>query len=343
MDINELRNCAEQHYSSRRLPEALDAYARLCKQTPDDAQAWHMQAAISGMLGQYQQTADCCQRAIALAPGAASLYTNYASALIELSRHDDALGALEKALELKPADINILIMLGRLHLFMKNKTKAAAAFQRAFGSAPDNAEAASNLARLLLDSGKIAESASICERALFCNPGHSHLLLTLIECHVSSGESDKCREALGTAIPHIDKLAGYLYAITCKLHAKKQYTLAIPAIKLFIETFPEKHKLNLLLADCQIKTGNNSAAITTLESYRGTAHDYDTLMLLAEAFNNSNDFDKAMACALEASGIAPGEAASVTLLSRIYQGKSEPDKALQLLETFLENYRQYKE
>ena len=91
MNTHELRERAENHYKSGRLHEALDAYAKLCSETPSDAQAWHMQAAISGMLGQYQNTADCCEKAIALAPDSPAIYTNYASALIELSRHDDAL------------------------------------------------------------------------------------------------------------------------------------------------------------------------------------------------------------------------------------------------------------
>ena len=130
MDNNELQALAEKHHNSGHLTEALDAYSRLCSQNPTDAQAWHMQAAISGMLGQYQRTADCCERAIALAPNAAAIYANYAKALIELARYDDALAALKKAIKLNPADSNILIMLGNLYLLMEDHTNAETHFRQ---------------------------------------------------------------------------------------------------------------------------------------------------------------------------------------------------------------------
>ena len=338
MNINELRELADSHYRSGCLPEALDAYAMLCSQAPGDAQAWHMQAAISGMLGKYQQTADCCEKALALAPDAAAIYTNYANALVELGRNDDALAALTKALELNLTDTNTLILLGKLYLSKADHTGAAEVFNRAFKSAPENPEAASYLARLLLDSGKVDKSVSVCEQALSCNPGHNHLLLTLIECRMLSGETIKNRTTIATTITHIDNLSGYLYAIICKMHADNKYTLVIPVIQMLTGIFPEEQRFCLILADCQIKTGNNAAAIATIKNCQNVNSTYESLMLLAEAYKNNNDSDSAQACLLDASRKYPDEAAPAVLLSRIYQEKGEPVKALQQLESFLEKH-----
>ena len=73
-------------------------------------------------------------------------------------------------------------MLGKLYFLMENHTKAEVHFRKAIDSSPDNAEATSSLAQLLMDSGNIDESASICEQALSYNPDNIQLLLTLIEC-----------------------------------------------------------------------------------------------------------------------------------------------------------------
>jgi tetratricopeptide (TPR) repeat protein len=146
---------AEQHYRHGRLSEALGAYASLCSQEPEDAQAWHMQGAICGMLGQYRGSAACYERAIALAPDVPALYSNYANALIELSRYDDALSAMKKAAGLDPADTGNLALLGKLSLLTGDQATAETYFRQVFRSSPDNAAAANSLARLLADSGRI--------------------------------------------------------------------------------------------------------------------------------------------------------------------------------------------
>ena len=66
-------------------------------------------------------------------------------------------------------------------------------------------------------------------------------------------------------------------------------TLVIPATQMLIEIFPEEYRFYLILADCQIKTGNNAEAIATIKSYQNAPPTYDALMLLANAYKNNND------------------------------------------------------
>jgi tetratricopeptide (TPR) repeat protein len=336
MDNNELQALAEKHHNSGHLTEALDAYSRLCSQNPSDAQAWHMQAAMSGMLGQYQRTADCCEKAIALAPGASAIYTNYAKALTELARYADALAALEKAKELNPADPGTLILLGNLYLLMEDHSKAETSFRQLLSSSPDNAEVASNLSHLLMASGNANESAAICEQALSRNPENSQLLLTLIECYLTFGKINKCRKTVSKAVTHIDNLAGNIVAIIRKMHTEKSYALVIPATQMLIELFPEEYRFYLMLADSQIKTGNNTEAIDTIKRYQKTSPTYDAYLLLANAYKNNNDIDNVRVCLLNASRTAPDKEEPVVLLSQIHQEAGEQENALQLLEKFIE-------
>ena len=338
MDNNELQALAEKHYNSGRLNEALDAYTRLCSQNPTDAQAWHMQAAMSGMLGQYQRTADCCEKAIILAPDAAAIYTNYAKALTELARYADALGALEKAKELNPADPDTLMLLGNLYLLMENHAKAETSYRQLLASSPNNAEAASNLARLLMASGNAGESAAMCEQGLSYNPDSKQLLLTLIESYLTIGKINKCRETVSRSTIHVDNISEHIVPIIRRMHTNKNYTLVIPATQMLIGLFPEEYRFYLIQADSRINTGDNTGAIDTIKRYSKTPPTYDAYLLLANAYKNNDDIGNARASLLDASRTAPDKEEPVVLLSQIYQETGEPEKALQILEKYIENH-----
>ena len=189
MNTNELKNNADRYLRDGQLPEALDAYTGLCELQPGNVTAWHMRAAVSGMLGQFENAVFCCEKALAIAPDAAAIYANYASALVELKRHDEAIRAFQRAIELNPADISSLSNLANLHRVLNKPAEAETCYRKVIEIAPDTINASSNLAHILKESGRFQEAIDVCEKELSTGPIDRAVLSTLIECYFIAGET----------------------------------------------------------------------------------------------------------------------------------------------------------
>ena len=69
-----LRSQADEAYRRGVHLEALGLYTQLCRDCPGDA-AWHMAAAINGMVGRCREAVDCCRQVMGLRPQAQGAYT----------------------------------------------------------------------------------------------------------------------------------------------------------------------------------------------------------------------------------------------------------------------------
>ncbi len=96
-------------------------------------------------------------RAVHLCHGDPDGWRRYAILLDNLGRHDDALAAAERAVELDPLG-HSAIKLGQLQLNAGKVTAARATFERAVQITPDATNAARGLADALLDEGRPAEA-----------------------------------------------------------------------------------------------------------------------------------------------------------------------------------------
>jgi len=337
MKTGGLENIAGDYLRDGHLAEALDAYTRLCNLQPGNAKAWHMQAAVSGMLGQFENTVFCCEKALAIIPNAVAVYENYASALIELKRHNEAIHALQQAIELNPAAINNLNRLGNLHRTLNNLSEAEICFRKIITMAPDKIDACSNLAHILKESGRFQESIAVCEKSLSTGPVDITILTALLECYFIIGETDKAYQKIVSAKPLLKNLEPPLHAICRKLHANKQYVEDINAIVTILKVFPENIEFKLILADCQIQLNDCQDAIKTL-TMLGGAGSCKACLLLAQACQKTNQIDEAIARLADAIHRYPDEEGPVALLARILVESGKTHAAHLELAAFLEKH-----
>jgi len=162
----ELARIANQFFQGGNIVPALDTYKQLCQLNPANAQAWHMRSAISGMLGDFPDTAYCCEKALSLVPNAAAVYGNYANALMEMERYDDALAAFTQALNLNPDDIPSQVNLGKLYRKLGNTSKAIRHLSDALNSIPNMPEAMDELGQVHFASGNYNEALSCYKAAV---------------------------------------------------------------------------------------------------------------------------------------------------------------------------------
>ncbi len=337
MSADELNDIANRHLQEGRLAEALHAYARLCDLQPGNASAWHMQAAVSGMVRQFENTARCCEKALAIAPNAAAVYANYASALIELGRHEEAVRAFQQAIRLDPADASSLANLANLHRLLNNLAEAEKCFRRVTELVPNNTEASSRLAHILKETGGFREAIDICERTLSAAPMDRTILTTLLECCFSIGATDDAYRHIVAAMPVLEHLETPLYAICWRLHANKRYAEDISAIQTVLKLFPEQQPFKLILADCQIQTNACEDAIRTLseldEPLPCEAH-----LMLARAYQKIEQRDLAVEQLATACSAYPDDENAVALLARSLIESGNTAEARLRLEAFLDTH-----
>jgi serine/threonine-protein kinase len=106
------------------------------------------------------------RRAIALAPSCATAYHWLAFLYSGLGRHDEALAAIERALELDPLSLVILTSVGNVHFFARRYEKAIRCYRHALDVDAEFFVALTDLARSLEHSGRIEEAVAAYEHAI---------------------------------------------------------------------------------------------------------------------------------------------------------------------------------
>ena len=94
------RACLQQG----RLQEALGIYAGLCRQWPEDADAWFLRGAVAGRLGDFRLAVECGRRAVELRPAHVEAWFNLGLALRETGALGEALDAFRAALRLQSSN-----------------------------------------------------------------------------------------------------------------------------------------------------------------------------------------------------------------------------------------------
>lgn len=151
---------------SGRLTEAKAEGIKLCKQSANDPEAWLLLAGIHAQLGELNQVAECCQRAVALQPGNVMALFN--------------LGVAQQ-------------MAGRFE-------EAAHHYREALDHQPDLAQAHSNLGVVLRELGQHDTARSHCEQAVRLNPGFAQAHNNLGLCLKETGHAEQAQDAFGVAL-----------------------------------------------------------------------------------------------------------------------------------------------
>ena len=164
--------------------------------------------------GQLAEVEPAVRAAAAERPDSAALQALVARVL-ELSDAPvaDRRAALERALELDPANADALRGMGRL-LLPTDPEAALASFDRAATADPSDETAALEAARILISSNRSAEAAERLEALLEAHPLSADAALDLVALQLAAGTTNADTEALarravrfGGGLPALDALA----------------------------------------------------------------------------------------------------------------------------------------
>ena len=204
-EIDKHKQRIMQALRTGNLGKVHELLARARQLAADDVDVLRLSAQVSGQLGRFDETAECCERLLELSPGDAMAWAFLGNARLAAGDYQAALRAFDKAVSLAPEEPMVLINRGNA-LFLSNRLEeAVACLRRALQLAPDTANAHFNLGRVYKALGDFHQAIACFDQAVKCNPdlvdARIHLAGTLFEVgRLEEGE----RAALDAIRTHPD-------------------------------------------------------------------------------------------------------------------------------------------
>ncbi|MEI6791203.1 MAG: tetratricopeptide repeat protein, partial [Myxococcaceae bacterium] len=138
-------------------------------------------------------------------------------ALIEISRFEEAIPFLEKALQLLPEESDVANGLGIAYLESGQKEMAAKTLEKAVTLSPDDAQFLSNLGRCYFSGKRFKEAESVLQKALEYSPNFSEAHATLAQVRWRLGDLPTARKHARKAFaanPGSQYMQDLLWALT---------------------------------------------------------------------------------------------------------------------------------
>jgi tetratricopeptide (TPR) repeat protein len=151
--------------------------AQICGQQalavdPNHAATLHLMGLLSLQSEQHDLAVEWISRAIDREPRP-EYFLSLATTLKQLSRHDEALRAFDKAIEFKPDIPNLWVRRGDTLADLQRTADALLSYQRALDLDPNHWDATYKSGFLLHESGRLEEAISYLDRCDALRPNHS--------------------------------------------------------------------------------------------------------------------------------------------------------------------------
>jgi len=188
---------AAEHHNAGQLTEAEQIYRQILNVNPLHADALHGLGVIAHQVGRDDFAAELIGKALAqrIEP---VFHNNLALVLLALGKPNEALSAILKALQIRPAYPQAYNALGNVQESLGNREDAIASFEKALELRPDYADAHANLGKALQEKGDFDAAARAYEKALAIKPDCA-------EAHNNLGNLLRVRSDYDAALVSLDK------------------------------------------------------------------------------------------------------------------------------------------
>ena len=157
-------------YDQGNFQQALKLAKNLVQQYPKSALLFNFQGAALERLGQFDQSIEAFNKALAIKPDYVEAHYNLGNTLKRYGKLDEAIQAYQKSLAIKPDYAEANYKIGNVHKQLGKMDEAIQAYQKALAIKPNYAEAYINIGVTLQDVGKLEEASEAYQKALAIKP-----------------------------------------------------------------------------------------------------------------------------------------------------------------------------
>ena len=175
--------------------ESLEYLSRSVELEPESSELWVIRGAVLCASGRFEEAVECLNRAIQLDPESALLWNMLGVIHAEgLKQFDRSEYYLQRAVELKPDDIEYLLSLSALLLQQRRYAEVEACLRHAYAIDPSSIQALNLLSKALTLSGKLNEAEECLRKAIAVEPANedfmNHLAVLLAKKRESLEEAE---------------------------------------------------------------------------------------------------------------------------------------------------------
>jgi predicted Zn-dependent protease len=214
----------------------------------DYADALLGMALISQLKGDAQASALYLFRVKEQAADSPDMLYRYALAALKLGRHEEALSALQRVVQLRPEEPAYLLTLGATWLTKPDLAEAEQAFRRLLKLQPENAQGQLHLGYVLLKQKRYPEARELLERSVRQDASAPEPFYYL---GVIAQEQNEDARAVEILEPAVRRFPGYVnahVALGSSYMKLKNYPLAQKELELSVRLKPDESKAHYNLA-----------------------------------------------------------------------------------------------
>jgi len=165
-----LKQKALQCFQHGQLKKAKTLYEKICRQYPQDAEAWYMLASVYGQSGHYRRAADYFIKTLRLQPNAVIAHCGLGSALKQLGQQAEAEHAFRQALKIQPDMTDATLELAGILLAQGKSAEAEKLLLDLTRKNPQCAEAFHGLGEIAGNKGQLDDAIRYYRKTLELKP-----------------------------------------------------------------------------------------------------------------------------------------------------------------------------
>jgi Tfp pilus assembly protein PilF len=248
--------------SIKQLEEARTICSAALKTNPNDVLHLSAMGIIDYRTGHPVQASKWFEKALVIQPNSAKLHYDYAKALVQQKRYNEALLAFKQCIQIKPDFAEAHYRIGNIYLKSGDNNQAGKAFCNALSIKPNFTEALENLGLALINKGDLAEAQNFYPQVLATNRNNPRIVNDYGMLLYYQGEFKDSihmfERALSLKPDYLDALSN----IGVALRSSGQLQKAISILEQVIARKRHEHEADyhknlgmMLLADGQFKRG----------------------------------------------------------------------------------------
>ena len=247
---------AESLRRQGRLDEAASIFQTLLQKHPTHFDLLHLMGMALGQGNQFEAAIGYIERAIHVDPANAGAYCSLGNCFRGMNQTEKALACYEKALALRPGDADALCNRGAMLKDLDRMAEALASYDLALQVQPNHVVALDNRGTALRELAKPEEALASHDRALALNPAYASAHYNR---GLALGDIRRFDEALisyDRAIEIVPDYAGAIYNRGVMLTALNRLEEALPAFDRAITLKPDAAGIHLARSLCHLLLGH---------------------------------------------------------------------------------------